>query len=171
VIRTFSIFYAALVLCACGGGGSSGGVTLQATTQTLVSSNGDQTRYAGNWSSCTLQANGQFSRNNISFSLSGPDLLFTPSTGIVGWFSDAQCTLAVAGQTMGISSINPLRISLIKTIDIVPQSNVQFSGRADELPDLGYPNFKFAGFSADYKSVWFSLSSSFSDTVTRYDKK
>jgi hypothetical protein len=62
-------------------------------------------------------------------------------------------------------------LSSVKATSIAPQSNAQFSGSADELSDLAYPDFKFAGFNAAYTSIWFSPASSFSGTVVRYDKK
>lgn len=139
--------------------------------QELVSSNGDLSKYAGAWSSCTAQANGQYAGNNIVFTLSGTDLLFTPSIGIVGTFSDAACTQAVLGQTVAISPIVPLRISTIKTVAIPQQLNARFSGNADELPDIGQPDFKFAGFNAANTSIWFSSANTFAGTVVRYDKK
>ncbi|WP_136419222.1 hypothetical protein [Herbaspirillum sp. ST 5-3] len=138
--------------------------------QELASSNGVQTKYLGSWSSCTAQANGQFIRNNISFSLSGTDLLFTPAIGIVGAFSDAACTQSIPGQSAGVTPIVPLRIGLIKAISIAQQSNSRFSGNADELPDIGQADFKFAGFNSANTSIWFSPTSTFSGTVIRYDK-
>jgi hypothetical protein len=160
---------ASLLLAACGG--SNDTASSQAVVQQLVSSNGDLTKYAGTWSSCTAQANGQFIRNNVSFSVSGADLLFTPAIGIVGTFSDAACTQAIQGQTVGISPVVPARISSVKATSIASQSNAQFSGSADDLSDLAYPDFKFAGFNAAYTSIWLSPTSSFSGTVVRYDKK
>jgi hypothetical protein len=70
-----------------------------------------------------------------------------------------------------ISPIVGLRFNSTQTVTIAPQSSPQFTGTADELPDLGQASFKFAGFSSDYKIVWFSSTSSFDGVVVRYDKQ
>ena len=171
MIRKASALCAILLLCACSIRSKGDGTTSPAPVQALVSSNGDPLKYVGNWSSCMPQTNGQFNGNNISFSSDGADLVFIPAIGIVGSFYDITCTKAVPGEAMGVSPIAGLHFSLIKTITIAPQSNPQFAGTADELPDLGNPAFKFAGFSPDYKSLWFSSTSSFDGVVVRYDKK
>ena len=171
MIRAASAICAILLLCACGGGSKGKGTTSPATVQALVSCNGDKLKYVGSWSSCMPQANGQFSGNNISFSSDGADLVFIPAIGIVGSFHDSACTQAFPGEALGVNPIAGLHFSLIKTITIASQSNPRFSGTADELLDLGNPAFKFAGFSPDYKSLWFSSTSSFDRDVVRYDKK
>ncbi len=142
-----------------------------ATDQALVSTNGDQTKYVGSWSSCMLQTNEWFKENNISFSSDGADLVFTPAIGIVGSYYDAGCTQAVPGEVIAITPIRGLRFNSTQTVTIAPQSSPQFTGTADELPDLGQASFKFAGFSPDYKIVWFSSTSSFDGVVVRYDKQ
>ena len=78
---------------------------------------------------------------------------------------------AVPGEAVGVSPIAGLHFRSTKTITIAPQSNPRFSGAADELPDLGDPAFKFAGFSPDYKTLWFLSTSSFDGVVVRCDKK
>ena len=166
-----SAICAILFLCACSMGSKGDGTPSPATAQALVSSNGDKLKYVGNWSSCTQQTNGQFKGNNISFSIDGADLVFIPAIGIVGLFYDVPCTKAVPGEAMGVSPIAGLHISSIKIITIAPQSNPRFTGTVDELPDLENPTFKFAGFSPDYQSLWFSSTSSFDGVVIRYDKK
>jgi hypothetical protein len=142
MIRKASAICAILLLCACGSGSRGNGTTSPATVQALVSSNVDKLKYVGSWSSCMPQANGQFSRNNISFSSDGGDLVFIPAIGIVGSFYDSTCTQAVPGEAVGVNPIAGLRFSSIKTITIAPQSNSRFDGTADELPDLGDPAFK-----------------------------
>jgi hypothetical protein len=171
MIRAASAICAILLLCACTGRSKGDGTISPATPQALVSSNGDKLNYVGNWSSCVPETNGQFKGNNISFSINGADLVFIPAIGIVGLFSDAACTKAVPEEAMGVSPIAGLHISMIKTIAIAPQSNPRFTGTVDELSDLENQAFKFAGFSPDYKSAWFSSTSSFDGVVVRYDKK
>jgi hypothetical protein len=171
MIHKASAICAIFLLCACAGAGKGSGTTSPATVQALLSSNGDKLKYVGNWSSCTLQTAGRFNGNNILFSSDGADLVFIPAIGIVGSFYDSACTQAVPGEAIGVNPIAGLRFSSIKTIAIAPQSNPRFDGTADELPDLGDPAFKFAGFSPDYKTLWFSSTSSFDGVVVRYDKK
>ena len=173
MFRKASTICLILFLCACNIGSKGNGTPSPATAQALVSSNGDKLKYVGNWSSCTPQADGtgQFKGNNISFSMDGADLVFIPAIGIVGLFSDAACTQAVPGEAMGVSPIAGLHISSIKTIAVASQSNPRFTGTVDELADLEDPAFKFAGFSPDYQSLWFSLTSSFDGVVVRYGKK
>ena len=173
MIHKASAICVILLLCACSIGSKGNGTPSPATAQALVSSNGDKLKYVGNWSSCTPQTDGtgQFKGNNISFSMDGADLVFIPAIGIVGLFSDAACTKAVPGEAIGVSPIAGLHFSSIKTIALVPQANPRFTGTVDELSDLENPAFKFAGFSPDYKSLWFSSTSSFDGVVVRYDKK
>ena len=173
MIHKTSAICVILLLCACGGGSRGDGSTSPATAQALVSSNGDKLKHVGNWSSCTPQTDGtgQSKGNNISFSIDGADLVFIPAIGIVGSFYDSACTKAVPGEAMGVSPIAGLHFSSIKTIAIALQANPRFTGTIDELSDLENPAFKFAGFSPDYKSVWFSSTSSFDGVVVRYDKK
>jgi len=171
MIRKASAICVILLLCACSIGSKEDGTSSPATMQTLVSSNGDKLTYVGNWSSCASETDGQFKGNNVSFSIDGADLVFIPAIGIVGLFSDAACTKAIPEEAMGVSPIAGLHISMIKTIAIAPQSNPRFTGTVDELSDLENPAFKFAGFSPDYKSVWFSSTSSFDGVIVHYDKK
>jgi hypothetical protein len=171
MLRKTSAICIILLLCACSSGIKGDGTSSPATAQALVSSNGDKLKYVGNWSSCTPQTNGQFNGNHISFSLDGADLVFIPAIGIVGSFYDSACTKAVPGEAMGVSPIAGLHFSSIKTIALAPQTNPRFTGTVDELSDVGNPAFKFAGFSPDYKSLWFSSTSSFDGVVVRYDKK
>ena len=171
MIRKASAICVILLLCACSIGSKGNGTPSPTTAQALVCSNGDKLKYVGNWSSCTPHSNGQFKGNNISFSMDGADLVFIPAIGIVGLFYDAACTKAVPGEAMGVSPIAGLHISLIKTIAIAPQSNPRFTGTVDELSDLENQAFKFAGFSPNYKSVWFSSTSSFDGVIVRYGKK
>jgi hypothetical protein len=171
MIREAIAICAILLLCACGAESKGDATTSSGTIQALVSSDGDQLKYVGNWSSCTLQTAGRFNGNNILFSSDGADLVFIPAIGIVGSFYDSECTQAVLGEAIGVNPIAGLRFSSIKTIIIAPQSNPRFDGTADELPDPGDPAFRFAGFSPNYKSLWFSSTSSFNGVVVRYDKK
>lgn len=167
MLRKASILLVGLLCAACGDGGSST-PSSQQLAQAVVSSNGDLTKYVGGWSSCTAQSNGQYIRNNIKFDLSGSDLLFTPSYGTVGTFSDAACTQPI--ETRQITSVVPVRISAVSVVDIPQQPGNPFSGKADELPDIGQPAFRFAAFNAEGTSVWFSASNTFSGDVVRYNK-
>ena len=171
MIHKASAICVILLLCACGGGSKGDGTISPATSQMLVSSNGDKLKYVGNWSSCMPQSSGQFNGNNISFSSDGADLVFIPAIGIVGSFYDSICTKAVPGEAMGVSPIAGLHFSSIKTITITAPANPRFTGTVDELSDLENPAFQFAGFSPGYKSLWFSSTSSFDGVVVRYDKK
>ena len=171
MIHKASAISAILLLCACSGGSKNMGTPSPAAIQMLVSSNGDHLKYVGNWSSCTPQTHGQFNGNNISFSSDGADLVLIPAIGIVGSFYDSACTQAVPGEAMGVSPITGLHFSSIQTITIAPQANPRFTGTVDELSDLEDEAFRFAGFSPDYQSLWFSSTSSFDGVVVRYDKK
>jgi len=171
MIRTASTICLILLLCGCSIGRKADETPPPATAQALVSSNGDKLKYVGNWSSCTPESDGQFRGNHISFSLDESDLVFVPAIGIVGLFSDAACMKPVPGEAMGVSPIAGLHFRSIMTITIVSPSNPRFTGTVDELSDLENPAFKFAGFSPEYKSLWFSSTSSFDGVVVRYDKK
>jgi len=138
--------------------------------QTLVSTNGDLSRYVGGWSSCTPRADGLFLRNNITFAADSAGVVFTPAIGLVGTCYATACTRGVPGGVVGVAPIVPLPISATTTFVIAPQSSHRFSGSADELPDIGQPSFRYVGFSPDYKRAWFSSVSTFDGVVVRYDR-
>ena len=170
MIREVSVICAILALCACGNGGGGDGTTSPTSAQALVSSTGDLSKYLGVWSSCNPQSNAQWRRDSISFSSSGADLAFSPAIGLIGVFYYTACAGTVPGPVIAVTPIAPLRISSTTIIVIAPQSNSRFTGMADELPDLGFPAFKFIGFSLDYKSLWASATNSFDGVVVRYDR-
>jgi len=176
MIREVSMACVLILLFGCGGGGGGGGggdsrqAVLAVSAQTVVSTNGNLLKYVGGWSSCTLRSDGQFDGNHISFAFDGTDLLFEPVIGIVGTFSDAACTQGVVGEIIGVTPIVPQHISAVTTVAIASQSGQRFTGTADQLPDLVNPSFRFAGFSTDYKSVWFSSTNAFDGVVIHYYK-
>jgi hypothetical protein len=136
MIQKASAICVILLLCACGGGSKGDGTISSATSQMLVSSNGDKLKYVGNWSSCMPQSTGQFNGNNISFSSDGADLIFIPAIGIVGSFYDSICTKAVPGEAMGVSPIAGLHFSSIKTIAITLEPLMSYRTLKIQLSNL-----------------------------------
>jgi len=122
----------------------------------------------GGWTSCTAQLNGSFLRNNISFFYEKSELFFSPVVGSVGTYSDAGCTL----ESGKIGIVTPIRIlnNTTQTINLPTNPDAIFTGTVDALPDVVPTSFKFAGFSSDYKTLWFSTNIAFDGTAIRYNK-
>ena len=172
MLRRNSLIFTLFILQGCGGGNASiqPSVTPIAPAQALVGSNGDLSKYIGSWSSCTAEADGSYYGKSLVFSYRDGNLVFTPSIGFVGNFSDSACTLGIPGRVSGVSPIVPQPTGPITTNNF--SARAQFSGQFDQISNFAasFTAFQFAAFSTDYKNVWFASTDSFTGTAVQYHK-
>lgn len=170
--RRITLIFTLFLLHACGGGTESNqpSTTPTAPAQALVGSNGDPSKYIGSWSSCTVEADGSYYGKSLVFSYRDGNLVFTPSAGFVGNFSDPACTVGVVGRVSGVSPIVPQPTGTITTNNF--STRAQFSGQFDQISNFAasFTAYQFAAFSTDYKNIWFSSTDSFTGTLVQYHK-